>query len=129
MTVPNSPEAGWTEILNVYGRGGGPEEGMAASLAALETILAQQGCQLAGLVRVVLYIADMADYPAINVAYARYFGLNPPVRVCVAVGRERLPPGQLLQSFCKSIVCGSEIVGLLDPYSEYGSGSGSRFLK
>ncbi len=89
----DSPKPGWTEVLNIIGRGADAGEAMTAGLAALEAALAAQGRQLAELVRLVLYIVDMSSFAAINAAYSRHFGQNPPVRVCVAVGRDRLPPG------------------------------------
>jgi hypothetical protein len=54
----------------------------------------QEGLHLERLARVVLFIADMALYSSINVAYSKYFNFNPPVRVCVALGRDKLPPGE-----------------------------------
>ncbi len=91
--VMDSPKPGWTELLNILGRGADAGEAITAGLAALQAALAAQGRQLAELVRVVLYIVDMSCFAAINEAYSRHFGQNPPVRVCVAVGRDRLPPG------------------------------------
>jgi hypothetical protein len=91
--VRESPKPGWTEVLNILGRGADAGEAITAGLAALEAALAAQGRQLAELVRLVLYIVDMSSFAAINEAYGRHFGQNPPVRVCVAVGRDRLPPG------------------------------------
>ncbi len=91
--VIERPMPGWTEVLNIFGRGADAGEAVTAGLAALEAALAAQGRQLAELVRVVLYIVDMSCFAAINAAYSRHFGQNPPVRVCVAVGRDRLPPG------------------------------------
>jgi enamine deaminase RidA (YjgF/YER057c/UK114 family) len=91
--VMDSPKLGWTEVLNIFGRGADAGAAVTAGLAALEAALVAQGRQLAELVRVVLYIVDMDSFAAINAAYSRHFGQNPPVRVCVAVGRDRLPPG------------------------------------
>ncbi len=91
--VIESPKPGWTEFLNIFGRGADAGAAVTTGLAALEAALAAQGRQLAELVRLVLYIVDMSSFAAINAAYSRHFGLNPPVRVCVAVGRDRLPPG------------------------------------
>ncbi len=96
--VMDSPKPGWTEVLNILGRGADAGEAVTAGLAALEAALAAQGRQLAELVRLVLYIVDMSCFAAINAAYSRHFGQNPPVRVCVAAGRDRLPPGT-----CKNI--------------------------
>jgi enamine deaminase RidA (YjgF/YER057c/UK114 family) len=97
--VMDSPKPGWTEILKIFGRGADAGEAITAGLAALEAALAAQGRQLAELVRVVLYIVDMGSFAAINAAYSRHFGQNPPVRVCVAVGRDRLPPGIIPQKY------------------------------
>ncbi len=100
--VMESPEPGWTEVLNIFGRGAESGAAVTAGLAALEAALATQGRQLAELVRVVLYIVDMSSFAAINAAYSRHFWQNPPVRVCVAVGRDRLPPGTYKNiSWCK----------------------------
>lgn len=46
-------------------------------------ILEKRNYSCSSLASVCLYIRDMADYVRINEIYGRYFGLNPPVRVCV----------------------------------------------
>lgn len=34
-------------------------------------------------VKVGLYITDMSEFASLNALYKQYFGLKPPVRVCV----------------------------------------------
>jgi len=34
-------------------------------------------------VKIVLYLTDMSEFKEINTIYKNYFGLKPPVRVCV----------------------------------------------
>lgn len=46
-------------------------------------IIENHGSTMNNLLSVCMYIRDMADYPRINTIYGQYFGLNPPVRVCV----------------------------------------------
>ena len=60
----------------------------------MSSCLQDLGSDLSCLVRVSLYVASMEEYPEINRAYTKYFGLNPPVRVCVALGPESLPKGE-----------------------------------
>jgi enamine deaminase RidA (YjgF/YER057c/UK114 family) len=105
--VMERPMPGWTEVLNIFGRGADAGEAVTAGLAALEAALAAQGRQLAELVRLVLYIVDMSSFAAINEAYSPHFGQNPPVRVCVAVGRDRLPPGTYKNISCFKLFYGA----------------------
>lgn len=46
-------------------------------------LLSPRGLSLSDVVSVCLALRDMSDYSAINSAYVRHFGANPPVRVCV----------------------------------------------
>ncbi|XP_076099991.1 diphthine--ammonia ligase-like isoform X3 [Mytilus galloprovincialis] len=52
---------------------------------------------LSDLCMINLYISDMNDFGAINDIYKKYFGLNPPARVCVQVP---LPENIVLQLEC-----------------------------
>lgn len=52
---------------------------------------------LSDLCMIHLYISDMNDFGAINDVYKKYFGLNPPARVCVQVP---LPENIVLQLEC-----------------------------
>lgn len=59
-----------------------------------ERILAAAGCTLQDVVKSVVYLTDMADYPRVNAIYAERFAPNKPARTCVAVSalpvRERM---------------------------------------
>ena len=59
-----------------------------------ERILAEAGCSLQDVVKVVLYLTDMQDYPRVNAVYERRFAPHKPARTCVAVSalpvRERM---------------------------------------
>ena len=50
----------------------------------LQAVLAGAGTTLARAVMVRIYLADFADYPAMNAAYASYFEPAAPARTTVA---------------------------------------------
>lgn len=64
------------------------------SLRNTEAILAAAGCRLSDVVKVVVYLTDMADYPRVNAVYEKAFRPHKPARTCVAVSalpvRERM---------------------------------------
>ena len=59
-----------------------------------ERILAAAGCTLQDVVKSVVYLTDMADYPRVNAIYEARFAPHKPARTCVAVSalpvRERM---------------------------------------
>jgi len=87
-------DEGWFEIRNIAGKGTSPKEAIKDAFKQLKTLLKDsEDRSLTDLVRVSMYIADMQDYAEMNSEYVTNFSLNPPVRVCVAVGRDNLPDG------------------------------------
>ena len=64
------------------------------SIRNVEAILAGAGCTLQDVVKAVVYLTDMADYPRVNSVYEEAFAPNRPARTCVAVSalpvRERM---------------------------------------
>jgi 2-iminobutanoate/2-iminopropanoate deaminase len=64
------------------------------SIRNVEAILAAAGCTLQDVVKAVVYLTDMADYPRVNKVYGEAFAPNKPARTCVAVSalpvRERM---------------------------------------
>jgi reactive intermediate/imine deaminase len=50
-----------------------------------EKVLRAAGCTLADVVQCTAYIADVAQWPAFNAAYARVFGAHKPARAVVPV--------------------------------------------
>jgi 2-iminobutanoate/2-iminopropanoate deaminase len=52
----------------------------------LRAVLAAAGSGLEHAVKATIYLADIEDFPAVNAAYAAYFGDVPPARATVQVG-------------------------------------------
>ncbi|NJP41451.1 hypothetical protein HCH52_10360 [Oscillospiraceae bacterium HV4-5-C5C] len=65
------------------------------ALSNLTAVLAESGLSLADVVKTTVFLADMADFSAINSIYARCFGDNKPARSCVAV--KTLPKDALFE--------------------------------
>jgi 2-iminobutanoate/2-iminopropanoate deaminase len=64
-------------------------------LQNLGAVLAAAGCNLSDVVKTTVYLADMADFVAMNDVYARYFGDHRPARS--AVQAAELPKGALVE--------------------------------
>lgn len=60
-------------------------------LRNLAAVLAAAGSSLSRVVRTTVYLADMADFPAMNEVYARHFGAHKPARSTIAAAG--LPKG------------------------------------
>ncbi len=56
-------------------------------LANLAAVLTAGGASVASVVKTTIYLADMADFAAVNEVYARHFGAAPPARATVEVAR------------------------------------------
>lgn len=56
-------------------------------LENIARILAAAGGTLQDLVKVTIFLTDMADFPAVNAAYGKFFPHDPPARSCVEVRR------------------------------------------
>ena len=66
------------------------------ALKNLKAVLQAAGSSLQRVVKVTLYIKDMASFPAVNEVYSRYFkGEVLPARACVEVSS--LPKGVLVE--------------------------------
>jgi 2-iminobutanoate/2-iminopropanoate deaminase len=76
--------------------GVGPET--TQTLKNVERILAAEGASLADVVKVSVYVADMADFPAMNEAYAAFFPEDPPARI--TVGGAQLALGARIEIEC-----------------------------
>lgn len=64
-------------------------------LSNLEAVLTQAGSGLNRVVKATVYLADMADFAAMNEVYARHFGDHRPARSAVAV--KTLPKNGLVE--------------------------------
>jgi 2-iminobutanoate/2-iminopropanoate deaminase len=56
-------------------------------LENLKAVLEACGSSLARVLKTTVYLKDMAEFPAMNEVYARYFPENPPARATVEVSR------------------------------------------
>lgn len=54
-------------------------------LENMKALLESAGLSLANVVKTTVFLADMADFAAMNEVYARYFDASPPARSAVAV--------------------------------------------
>ncbi len=63
--------------------------------ANLEAVLQAAGKSLADVIRVGVFLTDMADYPAMNAVYARRFAAPYPARTAIAVAA--LPLGAAVE--------------------------------
>lgn len=57
------------------------------ALSNLRGLLAAGGSSLEQVVKTTVFLADMAEFAAMNVVYAEFFGSNPPARSTVQVAR------------------------------------------
>lgn len=79
-----------------------PEGGVQAqtrqSILNVQAILAEAGLTLANVVKTTVFLADMADFGAMNEVYASFFTAPFPARSAVAV--KALPKGALVEIEC-----------------------------
>ncbi|MBC2577169.1 RidA family protein [Peptostreptococcus russellii] len=61
------------------------------SLKNVKAVLTEAGADVTNVVKTTVYLADMADFGAVNEVYADFFGDHKPARSCVAV--KELPKG------------------------------------
>ncbi|MDA8121022.1 MAG: RidA family protein [Deltaproteobacteria bacterium] len=74
---------------------GGIEAQTERVLKNLEAVLAAGGSTLAMVVKTTVYLADLADFPAMNAVYGKFFGQAPPARATVQVAK--LPAGAMVE--------------------------------
>ncbi len=73
------------------------------ALANLAAVLEAAGSGTDRVLKCNLYLADLADFAAVNEVYARCFGTeSPPARACVAV--KTLPKNALVEVDCVALV-------------------------
>ncbi|MGE5664134.1 MAG: RidA family protein [Deltaproteobacteria bacterium] len=74
---------------------GGIEAQTGRVLRNLEAVLAAGGASLASVVKTTVYLADLADFPAMNAVYGKFFPADPPARATVQAAK--LPAGALVE--------------------------------
>ncbi len=70
---------------------GGVEAQAERALRNLSAVLDAAGCSFADVVKTTVFLADIADFPAVNAVYERFVADPPPARSMVAVAA--LPRG------------------------------------
>lgn len=70
---------------------GGIEAQTERVLRNLEAVLSAGGSTLESVVKTTVYLTDLADFPAMNAVYGKFFGQDPPARATVQVAK--LPAG------------------------------------
>ena len=68
----------------------------------LEAVLTAAGTSFERVVKTTCFLADLADFPAFNAVYGRFFPAAPPPRSTVQVAR--LPLGALVEVECVALV-------------------------
>ena len=79
-------EDGWFRVTS-FGNHANNVECVKEAFESLLSFLSSKGRSLQHLVKVVMYVDSMQNYAEMNSQYVTYFGVNPPVRVCVAPER------------------------------------------
>ena len=74
---------------------GGAARQAEAALRNLSAVLEAAGAGMGDVVKVSVFLQDIADFPAVNEVYARYFSSWKPART--TVGGLRLPKGALVE--------------------------------
>lgn len=69
-------------------------------LKELEAELKKAGSSMEKVLKVNVYLNDIADYKAMNEVYKGRFGKNPPVRTTVAVAKGGVPGDSLVEIDC-----------------------------
>ncbi len=69
-------------------------------LKALEEELIKAGSSMEKVLKVNVYLNDIADYKGMNEVYKGRFGSNPPVRTTVAVAKGGVPGDSLVEMDC-----------------------------
>jgi enamine deaminase RidA (YjgF/YER057c/UK114 family) len=69
-------------------------------LKELEKTLVQAGSSMEKVLKVSVFLNDIADYDGMNEVYKGRFGQNPPVRTTVAVAKGGVPGNSLVEMDC-----------------------------
>jgi 2-iminobutanoate/2-iminopropanoate deaminase len=72
------------------------------TLQNLQRVLQAGGSSLSSVVKVNIYLADIADRPAVNEVYQEFFPSDPPGRTCI--GGAQFGPGVLIEIEAVAVV-------------------------
>jgi 2-iminobutanoate/2-iminopropanoate deaminase len=94
--IPLDPQSG--EMVGV----GDVREQARRVLENLKAVIEAAGSSLGQVAKTTIYLADLADFGAVNEIYAKYFGDQPPARATVQVAG--LPRGALVEIDAVAVV-------------------------
>ncbi len=83
QTIATSGQIGLGEDGKLVEGGFGPE--LEQTLGNLGNVLADAGVAREQVIKVNVYLADLADWPALNGPYAQFFGPSLPARTAFAI--------------------------------------------
>ena len=83
---------------NIAVKDGGIDEQAERVMANLSGVVSAAGSSLSQVIKTTCFLADLADFPAFNAVYARWFGDHKPARSTVQVAK--LPMGVLVEVEC-----------------------------
>jgi 2-iminobutanoate/2-iminopropanoate deaminase len=69
-------------------------------LKTMEEELVKAGSSMEKVLKVTVYLNDIADYKAMNEVYKGRFGKNPPVRSTIAVAKGGIPGNSIVEMDC-----------------------------
>jgi 2-iminobutanoate/2-iminopropanoate deaminase len=72
------------------------------ALQNLRAVLTAAGCSTADVVKTTVFLQDLADFPAMNKAYAEFFGNHRPARSTVQAAR--LPADARVEIECIAVI-------------------------
>lgn len=87
----NEENHGWFTVKGIPGSGEDCALAVNEAFIALSETLDREGADLEMIVKITMYVDSMLNYQSMNAAYITHFGVNPPVRVCVALEPRFLP--------------------------------------
>ena len=90
---------GWFETCS-FGKSRNDEDCVREAFESLLSFLSSRDCSLKNVVKIMMYIDSMESYYLMNKQYVTYFGINPPVRVCVGLRPDLLPDNSRLVLVC-----------------------------
>ena len=83
---------------------GGIEAQTERALKNLEAVLSAGGAMFASVVKTTVYLADLADFPAMNAVYGKFFPKDPPARATIQAAK--LPAGALVEIDAVALIVG-----------------------
>ena len=83
---------------------GGIEAQTERAMKNLEAVLSAGGAMFASVVKTTVYLADLADFPAMNAVYGKFFPKDPPARATIQAAK--LPAGALVEIDAVALIVG-----------------------